>query len=70
MQIGRPDDAPGFHRRPTRIRPILRTALDQWEAGMTKGKLVERLSKTEKTPGIEYNFSQYIQDNVDEALPA
>ncbi|MDO6470083.1 efflux RND transporter permease subunit, partial [Neptunomonas phycophila] len=36
---------------------------------MTKGKLVERLSKhLEKIPGIEYNFSQYIQDNVDEAL--
>jgi cobalt-zinc-cadmium resistance protein CzcA len=43
---------------------------DEWPAGLTKEKLTEQLQKefSEELPGIGFNFSQYIQDNVEEAL--
>jgi heavy metal efflux system protein len=43
---------------------------DEWPAGLTKDKLTEELQNefSEELPGIGFNFSQYIQDNVEEAL--
>jgi heavy metal efflux system protein len=43
---------------------------DEWPAGLTKDKLTEELESelSEELPGISFNFSQYIQDNVEEAL--
>jgi len=43
---------------------------DQWPAGLSKEKLTETLQKEfdEELPGIGFNFSQYIQDNVQEAM--
>jgi heavy metal efflux system protein len=43
---------------------------DEWPANLTKGQLTEELQKelTDELPGIGFNFSQYIQDNVEEAL--
>src|SRR4029077_1443995 len=43
---------------------------DEWPANLTKEKLTEELEKEfeEELPGIGFNFSQYIQDNVEEAL--
>ncbi|MBL6653439.1 MAG: efflux RND transporter permease subunit [Reyranella sp.] len=43
---------------------------DQWPAGLSKEKLTDILQKEfeEELPGIGFNFSQYIQDNVQEAL--
>jgi heavy metal efflux system protein len=43
---------------------------DEWPADLTKEKLTEELQKefSEELPGIGFNFSQYIQDNVEEAL--
>jgi heavy metal efflux system protein len=43
---------------------------DQWPANLTKETLTEELQKefAEELPGIGFNFSQYIQDNVEEAL--
>jgi heavy metal efflux system protein len=43
---------------------------DEWPANLTKEKLTEELQNefTEELPGIGFNFSQYIQDNVEEAL--
>jgi heavy metal efflux system protein len=43
---------------------------DQWPSGMTKEKLTEQLDQEFKAEffGIDFNFSQYIQDNIDEAL--
>jgi heavy metal efflux system protein len=43
---------------------------DEWPADLTKDKLTEELQKefSEELPGIGFNFSQYIQDNVEEAL--
>jgi cobalt-zinc-cadmium resistance protein CzcA len=43
---------------------------DEWPARVTKETLTEELLKefSEELPGIGFNFSQYIQDNVEEAL--
>ncbi len=43
---------------------------DEWPPYLTKEKLTEELQKefAEELPGIGFNFSQYIQDNVEEAL--
>jgi heavy metal efflux system protein len=43
---------------------------DEWPAGMTKEKLVKELStRLEKEfVGVDFNFSQYIQDNIEEAV--
>jgi heavy metal efflux system protein len=43
---------------------------DEWPANLTKEQLTEELQKefAEELPGIGFNFSQYIQDNVEEAL--
>ncbi|SHG00773.1 efflux RND transporter permease subunit [Bradyrhizobium erythrophlei] len=43
---------------------------DEWPANLTKDKLTEDLQREfgEELPGIGFNFSQYIQDNVEEAL--
>ena len=43
---------------------------DEWPARLTKETLTEELQKefSEELPGIGFNFSQYIQDNIEEAL--
>ena len=43
---------------------------DEWPANLTKEQLTDELQKefSEELPGIGFNFSQYIQDNVEEAL--
>jgi heavy metal efflux system protein len=43
---------------------------DEWPADLTKEKLTEELQKefSEELPGVGFNFSQYIQDNIEEAL--
>jgi cobalt-zinc-cadmium resistance protein CzcA len=43
---------------------------DEWPADLTKEKLTEELQKEfrEELPGVGLNFSQYIQDNIEEAL--
>jgi heavy metal efflux system protein len=43
---------------------------DEWPANLTKEQLTEELQKefADELPGIGFNFSQYIQDNVEEAL--
>ena len=43
---------------------------EEWPFGFTKEKLTQQLQKEfeDELPGIGFNFSQYIQDNVDEAL--
>jgi len=69
-QHGRPDngsDAAGFFNAEffVPLKPF-----DEWPAGLTKEKLVEELQAefSEKFVGINFNFSQYIQDNVEEGL--
>jgi cobalt-zinc-cadmium resistance protein CzcA len=43
---------------------------EDWPANFTKEKLTEELQQefADEMPGINFNFSQYIQDNVEEAL--
>jgi cobalt-zinc-cadmium resistance protein CzcA len=69
-QHGRPDD--GSDASPfsnvelfAPLKPF-----DEWPAGLTKDKLTEQLQHefSEAVPGATFNFSQYIQDNLEEAL--
>jgi heavy metal efflux system protein len=69
-QHGRPDngsDATGFFNAEffVPLKPF-----DQWPRGLTKDKLIEELQKefAKEFIGIDFNFSQYIQDNVEEGL--
>ncbi|NEU13223.1 efflux RND transporter permease subunit [Methylobacterium sp. BTF04] len=66
---GRPDDgtdATGFFNVEI-LAPL--KPFDTWRKGIDKETLVRDLSKKldEAFPGIEFNFSQYIEDNVQEA---
>jgi heavy metal efflux system protein len=69
-QHGRPDngsDAAGFFNAEffVPLKPF-----DEWARGMTKEKLVEEVQAefASEFPGVGFNFSQYIQDNVEEGL--
>ena len=69
-QHGRPDngsDASPFSNVEL-IAPL--KPFDEWPPNLTKEKLTEELQHefAEELPGIGFNFSQYIQDNVEEAL--
>jgi cobalt-zinc-cadmium resistance protein CzcA len=69
-QLGRPDDGTdvtGFYNVEL-FAPL--KPFDQWRRGLTKEKLTETIDKelTEAFPGVVFNFSQYISDNVDEAI--
>jgi heavy metal efflux system protein len=68
-QHGRPDDgtdATGFFNAEffVPLKPF-----KTWPAGIDKEKLTEDMtgSLQQRFPGVEFNFSQYIQDNVEEA---
>src|SRR5208337_1991839 len=68
-QHGRPDDgtdATGFFNAEffVPLKPF-----DTWPAGVDKEKLTQDMTDAlaQQFPGVEFNFSQYIQDNVEEA---
>ncbi len=68
-QHGRPDDgtdATGFFNAEffVPLKPF-----DTWPAGVDKDKLTETMTQalTQQFPGVDFNFSQYIEDNVEEA---
>jgi cobalt-zinc-cadmium resistance protein CzcA len=68
-QHGRPDDgtdATGFFNAEFFV-PLKPEAA--WPAGVDKDKLTEQMTQTlqGQFPGVEFNFSQYIEDNVEEA---
>ena len=69
-QHGRPDDgsdAAGFYN--AEFFAALK-ARDQWPSGMTKEKLIQQIQEEFKNEftGIMFNFSQAIQDNIEEGL--
>jgi cobalt-zinc-cadmium resistance protein CzcA len=69
-QLGRPDDGTdpsGFYNIEL-FAPL--KPFDEWPRGLTKEKLTEEVSKQleEAFPGVVFGFSQYISDNVEEAL--
>jgi heavy metal efflux system protein len=68
-QNGRPDDgtdATGFFNAEffVPLKPF-----DAWPSGIDKEKLTQQVSAALEAqfPGVEFNFSQYIEDNVEEA---
>jgi cobalt-zinc-cadmium resistance protein CzcA len=68
-QHGRPDDgtdATGFFNAEFFV-PL--KAFDTWPAGVNKEKLTQDMTTEleQQFPGVDFNFSQYIQDNVEEA---
>ncbi len=69
-QHGRPDDgtdAAGFFNAEffAPLKPV-----DQWPGTHDKEELTAQLLKqlNDRFPGVEFNFSQYLQDNVSEAV--
>ncbi len=69
-QHGRPDngsDAAGFNNAEffVPLKPF-----EDWAVGMTKEKLIDELQSEfyDDFVGVSFNFSQYIQDNVEEGL--
>lgn len=69
-QHGRPDD--GSDASPfsnVELFAVLRPQ-NHWPVGLTKEKLTSRISGAleRELPGINFNFSQYIQDNIQEAI--
>jgi heavy metal efflux system protein len=68
-QNGRPDDgtdATGFFNAEffVPLKPA-----DDWPSGVDKEKLTQQVNAALEAqfPGVEFNFSQYIEDNVEEA---
>jgi len=69
-QLGRPDDGTdvsGFYNIEffAPLKPF-----DEWPRGLTKEKLTEEINGelADEFPGVVFNFSQYISDNVEEAI--
>ena len=68
-QLGRPDDgtdATGFFNAEFNV-PL--KPADTWPEGVDKEKLTQQINDAlaAEFPGVDFNFSQYIQDNVEEA---
>ena len=69
-QHGRPDD--GSDASPfsnVELFGVLKPP-EQWPRGMTKEKLTEEINADlqQAMPGVTFNFSQYIQDNIQEGI--
>ena len=69
-QHGRPDD--GSDAAPfsnvelfAPLKPV-----DEWPKGLTKDKLTEEVQREfqNELPGVIFNFSQYIEDNIEEGI--
>jgi len=68
-QLGRPDDGTDVTTFNNIEFMVSLKHLNEWPGGLTKEKLVGQMdSQLEKFPGIDFNFSQNIQDNVEEAM--
>ncbi len=69
-QHGRPDD--GSDASPFSNVELFAPlkSFDDWPRGMTKEKLTEQIQKEfdNELPGVAFNFSQYIEDNVEEGI--
>jgi heavy metal efflux system protein len=69
-QLGRPDDGTDLSQfNNIEFFAPLRE-FDKWPRGLTKEALTDEMSKKLQNafPGVGFNFSQYISDNVEEAL--
>jgi cobalt-zinc-cadmium resistance protein CzcA len=69
VQIGRPDDGTDSTGVFNQEYGLYLKAPDALPEGTSKPKLLKHLqTELERIPGISFSFSQYIQDNVNEAL--
>jgi len=69
VQIGRPDDGTDSTGVFNQEYGLYLKAPDQMPKGSSKAILLEHLqAELNKIPGANFSFSQYIQDNVNEAL--
>lgn len=68
-QMGRPDDGTDVSTfNNIEISASLKPQ-EEWRPGLTKEKLIDEMNRRmSRFPGIELNFSQAIQDNVEEAM--
>ncbi len=69
-QHGRPDDGSDASPFSNVELFVPLEPYDQWPAGMTKDKLINQVQKAfqDELPGVNFNFSQYIQDNIEEGI--
>jgi cobalt-zinc-cadmium resistance protein CzcA len=69
-QHGRPDDGSDASPFSNVELFVPLKPYDEWPTGFTKDMLIAQLQKefNDELPGVEFNFSQYIQDNIEEAL--
>jgi heavy metal efflux system protein len=69
-QHGRPDDGSDASPFSNVELFVPLKPFDEWPRGFTKDMLISQLQKEfkDELPGVDFNFSQYIQDNIEEAL--
>jgi heavy metal efflux system protein len=68
-QMGRPDDGTDVTTFNNVEFMVDLKATKAWPHGLTKDGLVNKMdAELEKFPGVDFNFSQNIQDNVEEAM--
>jgi cobalt-zinc-cadmium resistance protein CzcA len=68
-QVGRPDDGTDPSTFNNIEISVTLSPAGSWPRGVTKEKLIEEMQKRlQRFPGITFNFSQNIQDNVEEAM--
>jgi cobalt-zinc-cadmium resistance protein CzcA len=68
-QMGRPDDGTDVTTFNNIEFMVSLKPPSRWPSGLTKDKLIRQMdAQLEKYPGIDFNFSQNIQDNVEEAM--
>ena len=69
-QHGRPDD--GSDAAPFSNVELFAPlkSFDEWRKGLTKDKLTEQIQREfeNELPGVVFNFSQYIEDNIEEGI--
>ena len=49
---------------------VILKPFDEWPRGLTKEKLISQMNEqlNREFVGVDFNFSQYIEDNIEEAL--
>jgi heavy metal efflux system protein len=68
-QAGRPDDGTDVTTFNNIEFMVSLKNPDAWPSGLTKEELIRRMgAELDKFPGVDFNFSQNIQDNVEEAM--
>ena len=69
VQVGRPDDGTDSTGVFNQEYSVAFKEPDKWPVGVTREDVVRRLqNQLNEVPGIDVGFSQYIQDNVAEAI--